>query len=130
MLAIRCAAVVAAGLLWASAGSGGEVVRRGEPIPSGTRNVALASVIANPAGFAGEAFVTQGVVEKVCRLAGCWLSIAPAPGKAGMKVTFAGGFTVPRDSRGRDVRLVGRVALDEGRATLVASGVELTEAPE
>ena len=70
--------------------------------------------------------VTDGVVEKVCWIAGCWMKVAPDAGKAGIRVTFKNGaFVVPRNSGGSKVRLLGTVKLTENKPSFVAAGVEL-----
>ena len=110
---------------------GGEITRRGEAIPAGMPRVPLASVLANPGEFTKQPFVTEGVVEKVCWIAGCWMNVAPAAGKAGIHVTFKdGAFAVPRTSGGQSVRLLGKVRMKEKKASFVASGVELLPSPE
>ena len=105
-----------------------DVVTRGVPIPASAPRASLAAVLANPQRFAAQDIVTEGVVDKVCWIAGCWMTVAPAAGKPGMRVTFAkGAFTVPRGSGGRRARLFGRVKMSGDHASFVASGVELTQ---
>ena len=88
--------------------------------------VPLANVLAKPSDFTKQMFVTEGVVQKVCWLAGCWMTVAPEAGKAGIRVTFKNGaFVVPRDNAGRNVRLLGTVKLKENKMSFVAAGVEL-----
>jgi hypothetical protein len=105
---------------------GGEIITRGEAIQPGMPRVPLANVVANPGDFAKESFVTEGVVEKVCWIAGCWMNVAPAAGKPGLHVTFKNGaFVVPRSSGGQHVRLLGHIRMTDKKASFVASGVEL-----
>lgn len=104
----------------------GDVVRRGVAIPDGAKPTPLAAVLARPNAFAKQTIVTEGVVESVCFFAGCWMRVAPAAGQDGMRVTFAKGVTVPRGSKGRHARLIGRVTVTAQKAAFVASGVELT----
>ncbi|MGZ4778495.1 MAG: DUF4920 domain-containing protein [Thermoanaerobaculia bacterium] len=118
--------LVCAILFIASTASAGEIIRRGEAIPAEMPRVPLADVLAKPDEFTTRPFVTEGVVEKVCWIAGCWMNVAPASGKPGIHVTFKdGAFVVPRSSGGQHVRLLGKVRVTEKKASFVASGVEL-----
>ena len=104
-----------------------EVIHRGAPIPSDSRIIPLGSVIANPKGFTQEEFVTEGTVRKVCRLAGCWMSIAPDGSSKAMRVTFKrGAFVIPRSSAGSHARMLGKITVADDRVTFVASGVDIT----
>jgi hypothetical protein len=104
-----------------------EVIHRGAPIPSDSRIVPLASVIANPKAFTQEEFVTEGTVRKVCLFAGCWMSIAPGDSSSAMRVIFKGGaFVVPRSSAGSHARLLGKVRVKDDKVTFMASGVDMT----
>jgi hypothetical protein len=114
-------------LLVASSVFATEVIHRGAPIPSGSKMIPLASVIANPKAFTQEEFVTEGTVRKVCLLAGCWMSVAPDDSSSAMRVIFKGGaFVVPRSSSGSHARLLGKVKIKDGKVTFVASGVDMT----
>jgi hypothetical protein len=105
----------------------GDVVRRGASIPTNAELVPLASVVASPRAFTSQTIVTEGVVDKVCLFAGCWMNVAPAPGEPGMRVTFAeGAFVAPRNSGGRHARLLGTVEVAEDKTAFVARGIELT----
>ncbi len=118
-------------LLITTSAFAGDVVKRGAAIPPDAKRVPLANVLAKPGDFTNQTIVIEGVVEKVCWLAGCWMKVAPEAGKAGIRVTFKGGaFVVPRDSGGRDVRLVGSVISAENKTSFVAAGVELTRRPK
>jgi len=120
-------AVFVATLLVASTVFATEVIHRGAPIPSDSRIIPLASVIANPKGLTQEEFVTEGTVRKVCRLVGCWMSIAPDGSSKAMRVTFKrGAFVVPRSSAGSHARLLGKIRGADDGVTFVASGVDIT----
>src|SRR5205823_10460142 len=113
--------------LFAASAFGDDVVRRGAAIPPGATRVPLATVLAKPSDFTKQMIVTEGVVEKVCWFAGCWMKVAPEAGKAGIRVTFKNGaFVVPRDSGGSNVRLLGSVKSAGNQTSFVAAGVELT----
>lgn len=114
-------------LAFASTLSANEVILRGAAVPANATAVPLASVIANPKGFTETEFVTEGTVRKVCRLAGCWMTVAPAGSSASLRVMFKGGaFVVPRSSGGNHARLLGKVRVTKDKVTFVASGVEMT----
>jgi hypothetical protein len=112
----------------------------GEPL-TGLEPTPLAEVLADPEE--GKQVCLEGTVAAVCQTKGCWLELKQ--GDASVHVTFEGySFFVPKDSKGRAVRLEGRVLVKqpkpevvahlraEGaseaagkRVTIMASGVEL-----
>lgn len=141
-------------VLVASVAVAGEVVKRGEPIASDAKAVALAEVLAKPQEYTKSAVVVEGLVEVACQNKGCWMQVVPEAGQAGMRVTFKDyGFFVPKDSKGRSARMAGTVAVKtlskedadhlegegaklrrnaDGTAnevSFVATGVELRPAP-
>ena len=117
-------------LLIAATALGDDVIRRGVAIPADAKRVYLAAVVAKPANYTTDAVVTEGVVDKVCQQAGCWMQIAPKSGEAGMHVTFKdGAFVVPKDCSGHTARLFGTVSVEDGKPSFVASGVELRKVP-
>ena len=124
-------AVFVAAVLVAPTAFAAEVIQRGAPLPLDSKVIPLASVIANPKGFTQEEFVTEGTVRKVCRLAGCWMSIAPGGSSKALRVTFKrGAFVVPRSSAGSHARLMGKVRVADDAVTFVASGLEMTAKPK
>ena len=107
-----------------------DVIRRGVAIPADATKADLADVLARPANYTTLPVVTEGVIDKVCQQMGCWMEIAPKSGDAGMHVTFKDeAFVVPKDCSGRTARLFGRVSVEDGKSSFVASGVELRKAP-
>ena len=78
--------------------AGGGRIKRGEPIGKSPA-VAFADVLKDPAKFAGKRVRIEGVVERVCKMQGCWMQIAPKAGAAGVRVSFLDHkFFVPKDS--------------------------------
>jgi len=78
--------------------AGGGRIKRGEPIGKAPA-VAFADVLKDPAKFAGKHVRIEGVVERVCKMQGCWMQIAPKAGAAGVRVSFQDHkFFVPKDS--------------------------------
>ena len=107
-----------------------DVIRRGVAIPADAKRADLADIVEKPANYTINAVVTEGVVEKVCQMAGCWMQIVPKSGEAGMHVTFKDeAFVVPKDCSGRTARLFGTVTVKDGESSFVASGVELRKIP-
>ena len=73
------------------------LIKRGAPV-GGAPAVAFADVLREPQRYAGRPVVVSGVVERVCKMEGCWMQIAPEPGAAeSVRVTFDHKFTVPKD---------------------------------
>jgi hypothetical protein len=85
-----------------------EVVKRGAAVHAAAKAVPLATVLENPSEYSKTPVVVEGVIEKGCSVKGCWIQLAPAPGKAGVRVTFKDyGFFVPLDSKGMNARAEG-----------------------
>jgi Domain of unknown function (DUF4920) len=90
----------------------GDVVTRGAAISKDTKTVPLAKVMETPQDFIKEPIVVEGLVETACQNKGCWMQIVPEAGQAGMRVTFKDyGFFVPKDSKGRQAKMEGTVAV-------------------
>ena len=144
--------LVLVSLLIAATAFAGEVVKRGDAIPADAKITPLAQVLDKPEDFTKTAVVTDGVVKAVCKQMGCWMEIAPADGKDGVRVTFKDyGFFVPKDSKTMKAKMAGMIEIktlskeeadhlehdgavvkrnEDGTArevSFVASGVELTK---
>ena len=88
--------------------SADQVIKRGAAIPSGTRAVPIAEVIAKPAEFAKNPVVVEGVIAKACTNKGCWMELAPAAGQPGVRVTFKDyAFFIPLDCKGMKAKAEG-----------------------
>lgn len=86
----------------------------GDPIDPSTPVVSLADVLANPEAYKDKTIITEGTVRQVCQKRGCWAEIRPedARDSATMRVTFKGyAFFLPKDSRGANVRIEGKVSV-------------------
>lgn len=97
-----------------AAPSGPEAEVYGDPINPKTKEVPLAEILANPEAFKNEQVTTTGAVRQVCQKRGCWAEIRSAEAREGetMRVTFKGyAFFLPKDSRGADVKIEGRVSV-------------------
>lgn len=90
----------------------GEVITRGAAISKETKTVPLAQVLDKPSEYTRDPIVVEGVVETACQNKGCWMTVVPEAGKAGMRVTFKDyGFFVPKDSKGFTARMEGIVSV-------------------
>ncbi len=88
---------------------GDSVIKRGAQVPAKAAVTAL-EVSATPERFGSDTIVIEGKVEKVCQEMGCWLQLAGAPGKPGVRIsTHAQNFFVPFSSAGMQARAVGVV---------------------
>lgn len=108
----RFAAVLAltltAGL--AQAGESGKTF--GKPL-TGQKPMALADVLAKPED--GKSVCLEGTVASVCAAKGCWLELKQ--GEKAVHVTFEGySFFVPKDSKGKAVKLEGKLAVKAPKA--------------
>lgn len=94
--------------LFATTAFAAETITRGVPLSSSAKVVSLAKVLAEPDAHTKEAVVVEGVVTTACERKGCWMQLAPAAGKPGVRVTFKDyAFFVPLDSKGMAARAEG-----------------------
>ncbi|MEM6285581.1 MAG: DUF4920 domain-containing protein [Bacteroidota bacterium] len=88
----------------------------GEGVPAGDARSA-ADLVAEADALNGTTVLVEGTVSEVCQMAGCWLSLGGAEGKAlrievprdesGVYV-----YTFPTDISGATARLAGRLAVE------------------
>lgn len=84
-----------------------EVVKRGAPV-SASKPVALDTVLESPRAYTKDAVVVEGVIQKSCTSMGCWMELAPAPGKKSVRVTFKDEkFFIPLTAKGMQARAEG-----------------------
>ena len=88
-----------------------EVIKRGEPIGD-SPYIKFADVFKEPQKFAGKSVVIEGVVERVCKMEGCWMQIATQAGAAeSVRVTFDHKFSVPKDADKMRFRAEGKFSV-------------------
>lgn len=76
--------------------------------------VALASVMATPASYAGQTIKTEGTIAQVCQRMGCWMELRATDGGEAVRVPMAGhSFFLPRDVAGRRATVEGVVDVEE-----------------
>jgi hypothetical protein len=74
------------------------VVKRGAALGDSPQ-VAFADVLKEPSKYAGKTVRIEGLVERVCKMEGCWMQITPGGESAGsVRVTFDHKFSVPKDA--------------------------------
>ena len=87
----------------------------GEAVPGGE---ALSSdeLIAQADALDGQTVTVEGTVREVCRMEGCWLTLADAEGRTVRVAVPRGGdgydFTFPKDASGRQARIFGPLAVE------------------
>jgi len=80
--------------------------------PASAQPVAAATVLTNAANYDGKAVLLEGAVKEVCKVKGCWMTMAES-GQT-MRVTFENyAFFVPKDCAGRKVVVEGKFAVKE-----------------
>ncbi|MCA1634883.1 MAG: DUF4920 domain-containing protein [Acidobacteria bacterium] len=95
----------------ATAASKGAVVKRGAALGDSPQ-VAFADVLKEPSKFAGRTVRIEGVVERVCKMEGCWMQIKPgADSEASVRVTFDHKFSVPKDADNMKFRAKGKFSV-------------------
>ena len=89
----------------------GEVIKRGAALGDSPQ-VAFADVLKEPKKFEGKTVRIEGVVERVCKMEGCWMQIKPsADADAAVRVTFDHKFSVPKDADKMKFRAEGTVGV-------------------
>lgn len=82
----------------------------GDKLTSDLKPTTLDAVISNFDQYKGKTVVLEGEVKKVCQMKGCWLTLVDP--KHDVRVMFKDyGFTVPKDIKGRTVKLEGEMTL-------------------
>lgn len=89
----------------------------------------LATILADPSGYAGQVVKTSGEISAVCQSMGCWMEIRVDAGSPGIRVPMANhAFFLPRDLAGAQATIEGTVAVaavDEAtREHLEAEGAQ------
>ncbi|HEX8152615.1 MAG TPA: DUF4920 domain-containing protein [Thermoanaerobaculia bacterium] len=88
--------------------TGKEVIKRGAAIAADAKAISVATVLEKPSDYTKDAVVVEGVIAKSCTTRGCWMQLASAAGKPGVRVTFKDyGFFIPLDAQGMSVRAEG-----------------------
>ena len=84
-------------------------LKRGAPI--GTSNkVSLNKVMQDPAAFANQAVLVEGVVVRSCKTEGCWAEVAENKDSKSVRVTMKDhSFFIPLQSAGSWARVEGKV---------------------
>ena len=81
------------------------VARFGKPL-TGLKPTAVSDVLASAKD--GDTVRLEGTADAVCKAMGCWVTVKQ--GDASVHVTFEGeGFTIPKDSAGKQVVVEGKV---------------------
>jgi hypothetical protein len=89
------------------------------------RVATISEICSKPKRFAGETVELRGRVTRVCQHVGCWLYVADQHAELYVDLQNGLRFVVPRDSSGRQARVVGTVEVNSGDPVIVARGVEL-----
>jgi hypothetical protein len=85
----------------------------GAPITESTET-SLEDVVKDPAKFAGSTIRTTGVVQAVCKAAGCWMEIAKDGTSTRAHIKMAGhSFLVPKTADGHTAIVQGTVKAGE-----------------
>ena len=117
-----------------AAGAQDDVVQRGEAIGD-SPVVDLEAALRSISSYADRTVTLEGQVNRVCQMKGCWMELAPAGAKRGIRVTFKDyAFFVPTDSSGARARLEGMFEQHTWSKRdadhLIAEGVALTRNPD
>jgi hypothetical protein len=103
----------------------------GAPFADQIPAIALSSLIADPAPYAGKIVETSGKVSQVCQAAGCWMELSAAGSGERVRTPMAGhAFFLPKTVVGKEARIQGRVELialsEDMKKHLEAEGAQAT----
>lgn len=88
------------------------VLKRGMPLSSSAKKVALARLLADPSKYAGQTVRVEGVIVRSCKMEGCWLELAPDAKSKAVRVNMKDhSFFVPLDSAGAKATVEGTIAV-------------------
>lgn len=82
-------------------------------------NTAVSEILAKPDAWAGKRVRIEGEVDDVCQMAGCWMAVKSAEGKAIKFKVTDGQIVFPKDSAGKH-------AIAEGTVRLIPMSLEQT----
>ena len=100
-----------------TASSTAEMVLVGEAVPAGDALTADA-LVAQASDLNGETVLVEGQIEKVCQMAGCWLTFITEDNRS-IRVAVPRDdednyvFTFPQDASGRTARVAGTFTVEE-----------------
>lgn len=94
--------------------------------------VALGTILASPAEYAGQVVKTEGEIAQVCQQMGCWMELRADADSPGIRVPMAGhSFYLPRDLAGSRATIEGTVQVEalsaEEREHLESEGATATD---
>ena len=87
----------------------GEKITRGALISRSAKKVTVEKAFADPAKYAGQNFIVEGVIVRSCKKEGCWMEMADKEGGRSVRVTFGDhAFFIPLNSAGMKVKAEGK----------------------
>jgi hypothetical protein len=93
----------------------------GKAIPTGAQVVPTSEILANPLGFEGKEVVVSGKITRECPSGG-WVWVKDNSGEIYVNMHPTNVFIPQRV--GRNVKAIGKVVLEQGRAQVVGTGLE------
>ena len=77
-----------------------KVIKRGAPLSKGEVK-SIDEVAKNPEAFSGKQVLVSGTISAVCKVKGCWMTLAGKGANTRARVTFKDyAFFVPKDGKG------------------------------
>lgn len=103
----------------------------GGALDDGLALTALSEILDKPASYADQRIKTQGTIERVCKVMGCWMELSVPDGEGEIRAPMAGhGYFLPQSVVGKSATVEGVVRvreLDEAqRKHLAAEGAKAT----
>ena len=77
------------------------IIKRGAAISANVKKVSLAKAIKNPAKYAGQNVLVEGVIVRSCKMEGCWMELASDAKSKPIRISMKNhGFFIPLNSAG------------------------------
>lgn len=84
------------------------VLKRGAMISNSAKKVSLASIMKNPAKYAGKNVLVEGVIVRSCKMEGCWMELAPDAKSKSIRIKMKNhAFFIPLNSAGSKAKAEG-----------------------
>lgn len=82
-------------------------MKRGAAIGA-AKKVSLAKAMKNPAKYASQPILVEGVIVRSCKMEGCWMELAPSKDAAAIRIKMKDhAFFVPLDAAGLKAKVEG-----------------------
>lgn len=88
------------------------MIKRGAALSASAKTVSLSKAMKNPAKYAGQNVIVEGVIVRSCKMEGCWMELAPDKDSPSVHIDMKNhAFFIPLTSAGYKARAEGTFSL-------------------